>query len=84
VVTGQNSTGLGDYGINLSRAEGWQEVQADNRGDLMHTDMTRNVDCFMLEQSVEQEIGHVQEEEQEGIWWVKNGKRYYLPADLGV
>jgi hypothetical protein len=31
-----------------------------------------------------QESSKVQEEEQEGISWLRNGKRYYLPADLGI
>jgi hypothetical protein len=31
-----------------------------------------------------QESCHVEEEEQEGISWLRNEKRYFLPSNLGI
>jgi hypothetical protein len=60
-----------------------QVSQTDSRGSFMHLDMSRREER-LLERAPEQESSKVQAEEQAGISWLRNGKRYYLPADLGI
>jgi hypothetical protein len=60
-----------------------QVSQTDSTGSVMHMDLSRREER-LLERAPEQKSSQDQEEEQEGISWLRNGKRYYLPADLGI
>jgi hypothetical protein len=66
--------------LETAREGGIQVSQTDSTGSVMHMDMSRREES-LLERAPEQESSQVQEEEQEGISWLRNGKRYYLPAD---
>jgi serine/threonine protein kinase len=81
VIEGHNSIEVRGCSMGAARDEEMQIVQTDTSGDIMHRDMSRRVGRLL---APEQESCHVQPEEQGDISWSRNGKRYYLPSNLGI
>jgi hypothetical protein len=83
LIEGYSSNEGKNCRLETAREGEVQVSQTDSRGSVMHMDMSSREER-LLERAPEQESSQVQEEEQEGISRLQNGKRYYLPADLGM